>query len=162
MKRIGVFCDVSNLYYCIGNRFNGKKLDYKGFLNFIKDLGEIQQAVAYGSQMRNEAHPFIKALKSVGFVTKFKKPKEFANGRKSDWDVGIAVDMISMMGALDMVILGSADSDMAPAVAYIMNKGIKVLVFACGVSRELHETGAEIIEVTESMLETTKMDSEAT
>ncbi len=158
MKRLGVFCDVSNLYYCISNRFDGRKLDYNKYLEFIKDFGDVQQAIAYGSQMRNEAHPFIKALKSAGFVTKFKRPKEIGKGginykRKSDWDVGISVDIISMLDRLDIVILGSADSDMAPVIDYVINHGVKVIVLACGIASELHDTGAEVIEVTESMLE---------
>ncbi len=157
MKRLGVFCDVSNLYYCISSRFDGRKLDYRKYWKFIQDLGEVQQAIAYGSQRGNEAHTFIKALKCMGFTTKFKKPKEYQrNGKvrhKSDWDVGIAVDMFSMLDRMDMLILGSADSDMAPAVEYVQNKGIKVVVFACGVAKELHDIGAEVIEITESLLE---------
>lgn len=155
MKRIGVFCDVSNLYYCIGHRYSGRKLDYRKYLEFIQDLGEIQVAYAYGSQMKGQAHAFVAALKGAGFTPKFKTPKEIQGKvykRKADWDVGITIDMISTMEKLDLMILGSADSDMAPAVEFVAARGVKVVIFACGVSRELHEL-CEVIEVPESLLE---------
>lgn len=154
MKRIGVFCDVSNLYYCVCRKYTGRKLDYQKYYDFVKGLGEIQIANAYGSQMRSEAHKFIKCLKSVGFNAKFKAPKEYKNTkRKSDWDVGIAIDIVSMLDKIDTVILGSADSDMEPCVKYAMDRGLQVIVLACGVSSELHDVAHEVMEIPESMLE---------
>jgi uncharacterized protein (TIGR00288 family) len=152
MKQIGIFVDVSNLYYCINHRF-GRKLDYTKYRDFVKDLGDVKKCIAYGSQMRNEAHKFIKSLSCNGFEPRFKTPKEMQGKRKSDWDVGIAIDMINSIPELDIMILGSADSDMAPAVKHIIDHGKKVIVFACGVSRELYSTATEVIEITESLLE---------
>ena len=155
MKKIGVFCDVSNLYYCVSHRFEGRKLDYRKYLAFIQDLGDIQYAYAYGSQMKGQAHAFVAALKGAGFIPKFKSPKEIQGKvykRKADWDVGIAIDMIKGMTDLDTMILGSADSDMAPAVEYVREQNVKVIVFACGVSRELHDL-CDVLEIPESLLE---------
>ena len=59
MKRIGVFVDVSNIYYCIGKKYEYRKLDYRKYLDFITDLGELVKVIAYGSQMSNEAAGFI-------------------------------------------------------------------------------------------------------
>ena len=41
-KRIGMFVDISNLYYCVGKKFPGRKLDYRKYKRFVEDLGEIQ------------------------------------------------------------------------------------------------------------------------
>jgi uncharacterized LabA/DUF88 family protein len=156
-KKIGVFCDVSNLYFCIGKKFNHRKLDYQGYLSFIEDLGEVVLANAYGAQVDNEAVGFITALKKIGYTCKFKKPKEWINGdkikRKADHDVNIAIDIVDAVDDFDIVVIGSADSDLAPVVRWVMNKGKKVVIFACGIAKELRNTATKSIEVIESQLE---------
>ncbi len=155
MKTISMFVDVSNLYYCIGHRFNGAKLDYRKYLDFVSELGTISRAVAYGSQMQAQAHKFIASLRRIGFEPKYREPKRMHNKLKSDWDVGMTIDMIKSADAkeCDMMILGSADSDMEPVVKYVRDRGIDVVVFACGVSSELYQSATEVIEVTTSMME---------
>ena len=162
MKRIGVFVDVSNLYYCIHKKYKGRKLDYRKYLAFIKDLGDMQVAIAYGSQMNNQASAFVYCLKAIGFNTKFKSPKTYVNlgetgiRRKADWDVGIAIDIVKMIDRLDMVILGSGDGDMLPVVEWAMDKGVDVVVLASGISRDLKDKATKFIEIPESLLEVDK------
>lgn len=151
MRRIGIFADVSNLYYCISKRYNGRKLDYRKYYGFVRDLGEIIQAVAYGAQANNEAAAFIHALKNTGFQVKYKDAS-----RHSDWDVGITVDVINMAPRLDIVVLGSADRDLEPLVNWCQQRGVDVYVIACGISKELKEQAAEVIEIPESLLEEPK------
>ncbi len=156
-KRIGVFADVSNLYYCIGKKFNERKLDYQKYWDFIKELGDIQQAIAYGAQINNEASNFIYCLKQIGFHAKYKSPKSYSNQpqfkRKADWDVGIAIDMVNMVDRFDMIILGTADGDLVPAVEWVQQRGVDVVVFACGISRDLKNIARQYIEIPESLLE---------
>ena len=157
MKRIGIFADVSNLYYCIRKKYRGKKLDYRKYYEFIVDFGEISQAIAYGAQIGNEAAGFIHALKAIGFQAKYKVPKQYYEDnktrRKADWDVGITIDVVNMAERLDIIVLGSADGDLAPLVDWCRQKGIDVIVIACGISRELKDTANEYIEIPESLLE---------
>jgi uncharacterized LabA/DUF88 family protein len=156
MKSINVLVDVSNVYHCVGHRFGNRKLSYAKYLDFVSDLGEVKKRIAYGSQDQTEAHRFITSLKYIGFKPRFKGLKRMGNKRKSDWDVGMAIDMVKMADSEDrpdIIILGSADSDMAPAVEYVMGLGVAVIVFACGVASELYDTATEVIEITESMLE---------
>jgi len=163
-KRVGVFIDVSNLYYCIDKKFDGRKLDYKKYMDFISELGDIICANAYGAQIRNEANKFIYFLKSVGFNTKWKKPKFYVNRNdgqvqyrhKADWDVGIAVDIIKASDRIDILILGSADGDLKPLVEYMTSKSIEVVIFATKISRELKGCSTKYIEIPESLLETRK------
>lgn len=159
MKRLGVFADISNLYYCILKKFDGRKIDYEKYMEFIKELGEIQEAIAYGAQMNEEAKGFIYALQQIGFKTKYKTPKAYNNDNeirhKADWDVGITVDMMNLVlaGRLDMIILGTADGDMVDAVDWIRSRGVGVVTLACGISRDLKDASTKWIEIPESLLE---------
>jgi len=155
MKRLGLFVDVSNLYYCISKKYKNKKLDYKKLVDYCKDLGEIQQSTAYGAQIKNEAAAFIHCLKGLGFNIKYKQPKIYENMRKADWDVGIAIDMVTTVegNSIDMMIICTADGDMTPAVEWVISKGINVIILACGISRDLKNTATKFIEIPESFLE---------
>jgi len=156
-KRIGVFVDVSNLYYCIGKKFSNRKLDYAAYLAYIKELGDVQIAHAYGAQMRSEASGFIHCLKQIGFEPKYKTPKDYHNKesfrRKADWDVGIAMDIVRLIERVDMLVLGTADGDLRPLVEWVKERGVEVFILSCGISRELKESATKFIEIPESMLE---------
>ena len=159
-KRIGVFMDVSNLYYCIGKKYNQRKLDYGAYLDYVKELGDVQHALAYGAQMNNEAAGFIHCIRQKGYEPKYKTPKDYHNRdnfkRKCDWDVGIAIDIVRMIDRMDMIILGTADGDLRPVVEWAKEHGVDVIVLACGISRELKDVATKFIEIPESMLEKTK------
>ncbi len=161
MKRIGVFVDVSNLYYCVGKKFLKRKLDYRKYLHFVADIGEVVKAVAYGSQVGEEAKGFIYCLNETGFQTKFKAVKSYHEEaglrRKADWDVGIAIDIVRMIERFDMVILGTADGDLEPIVDWCMDQGVDVLVLACGISKDLKDRATSFIEIPESLLEEKKI-----
>ena len=160
MKRIGVFVDVSNIYYCVGKKYEYRKLDYRKYLEFISDFGELVKVIAYGSQLSNEAAGFIHCLEKTGFQTKFKTVKSFNNElelrRKADWDVGIAMDIVNMIDRFDMIILGSADGDLEPIVDWSIRRGVDVVILACGISRDLKERATKFIEIPESLLESPK------
>lgn len=166
-KRIGLFVDVSNLYYCIGKKFGQKKLDYHTYYKFVKDLGEISVALAYGSHMNGQADGFIHCLRSMGFQTKFKAPKTYKVGdnealkRKADWDVGITIDIVNMIDRLDMIVLGTADGDMVPVVEWALAKGVDVVIIATGISKDLRDIATKSIEIPESFLESTRAPASA-
>jgi uncharacterized LabA/DUF88 family protein len=161
MKRIGMFVDVSNLYYCIQKKFPKRKLDYRKYKRFVEDLGDIHQAIAYGAQMSRQADGFKYCLEQIGYTAKYKTPKVYvaADGsekRKADWDVGIAMDMVSMIDRFDMIILGSGDGDMLPVVEWCMRRGVDVVILATGISKDLKRYATQAIEIPESLLEVQK------
>jgi uncharacterized LabA/DUF88 family protein len=165
-KRIGVFMDVSNLYYCCNQKYQAK-LNYKAYLDFIKGYGDVTQAIAYGAQLKDEARKFIAVLEHLGFQAKYKCPKTFegtgtAVKRKADWDVGIAMDIVQIcLGVgVDTIFIGSADSDLVPVVNWTVNRGVTVVVLACGISRDLKDVATKWIEIPESMLEGNKSELE--
>lgn len=149
MKRLGIFLDVGNLYYCIGKKFDKRKLDYRKYLKYVEDLGETTRATAYGCQLNNEAVGFVHCLKQIGLQTKFKTVKT----HKSNWDVGLSIDIVRMSERIDIVILGSSNPNLVPVVEYVTQLGVDVIVVACGISKELKDVATDFIEIPESMLE---------
>ena len=153
LRRIGIFVDVSNLYYCIGKKWEGRKLDYEKYLEVVQGEGIKIRAIAYGTQIGDEATNFIVALKHFGYETKYRQPKILRDEvRKIDWDVGIAMDVVRMFSRFDVVVLGTADPDMVPLVEFIQERGAIVKIVACGISRELKDVADFFYEVTEDML----------
>lgn len=150
--KVGFFVDVSNLYYCANHRF-GRKLDYGKLLDLVtKMTGNTPTAVAYGYQVDHESSGFIARLRRAGYVTKYKKPRSVSGTvTKADWDVGIAMDVARTVGDYNLIILGTADGDMAPVVEYIQEKGVDCVVIGCNISKALRNI-TTCIEITEDCL----------
>lgn len=158
MNRCVLFADISNLYYCVGKRFEDRKLDYVKLLKVARNLGDVQRAFAYGAQQRDEASAFISCLKKIGFESKYKNAPSPMEGekrsiRKADWEIGIAVDIFRHIERVDTVILCTANATFAPLVEWIKDKGVKIVVIGCGISRELKDTADQWIEIGEDLLE---------
>ena len=155
-KRIGLFVDVSNLYHCINTKY-GKKLDYAQYINFCKALGEITIARAYGAQVKNQAHSFLQCLRQFGYTPIYQTPKAFktADGirRKANYDLHIAMDIVTRIEDIDILILGSADGDFAPLVKWASEHKVKSIIFACNISSELKKEAHETMEIPESFME---------
>lgn len=156
LKRVGVFVDVSNLYYCLGNKLKNSKLDYSKLLEYIQDFGKIIIKYAYGAQLNSQAEVFIKRLQELGFTTFFKEPKTYAGTkhirRKADWDVAIALDIMDLSNQLDIIVLCSADGDMVPLVKRLLDKDKQVIIIAATISKDLRDI-TTTIEIPESFLE---------
>lgn len=159
-KNIGIFVDVSNLYYCIASKFNQRKLDYEKYYKYIGDFGHIKIAIAYGAQIKDQASKFLYALNSIGFDTKYRSPKAFLdNGhvrKKADCDLQIAVDIMNYVKEIDLLILGSADGDFKPLLQMAKGENVGVIVIACTISKDLKDIADEFIEIPESLLEVQK------
>ncbi len=54
--------------------------------------------------------------------------------KKGDWDVGMALVLISLAPRLDVLILVSGDGDYVPLVEYLRNQGHRVEALAFGKS----------------------------
>jgi uncharacterized LabA/DUF88 family protein len=160
-RQIGIFVDVSNLYYCIGKKYRGRKLDYKKYFNYIREFGTVTVANAYGAQIDNQAEGFLHCLKRVGFSPRYETPKSFSeNGvvtKKANYDVKIAVDVLNILEDLDIIVIGSADSDFIPLLKNILASGKKAIVFACKISNDiLNLKDVTSIEIPESLIEEKK------
>ncbi len=153
-RNIGVFVDISDLYGQIQHVYKYRKLDYAKYLAFIRDLGHVQTAIAYGCQKHNEAEGFMHCLEEIGFQTKFKRPKVSTQRvRRADWDVTIAVDVFNASENLDIIILGSTNKSLIPLIEWARACGLMVILIACNVGRHIELAASRTIEIPESLLE---------
>lgn len=157
-QRVAVFLDVQNLYYSARDTFN-RKVDFEKILEKIVAGRILIRAIAYLVKLHGvDQKGFIHTLKQIGYQVREKEPKIFKryddSGMlwttvKADWDMGIAMDAISMAEKVDVAILVSGDGDFKDLVRYLQTKGVKVEVaaFKQTAARELIEACDEFIDL---------------
>jgi uncharacterized LabA/DUF88 family protein len=129
-QRVGVFIDTQNLYHSAKNLY-GHKVN---FAEIVKDAlagRKLIRSIAYViTSEAGDEQGFFEALHKNGIETKTKDLQVFVGGsKKGDWDVGLAVDAITMAPKLDAVIIISGDGDFVPLVKYLqIHSGIQVEV----------------------------------
>ena len=141
--RIGVFVDVQNMYHSAKNLY-GARVNFKELLRIAVANRELVRALAYVVKSDTEEEKaFFGALEKTGFELKSKDLQIFPGGmKKGDWDVGLAIDAISLSKQLDVVIIISGDGDFEPLVNYLKFNGL--IVEVVGFKRS---TSAKIVEV---------------
>ncbi|SEL50051.1 Uncharacterized conserved protein, LabA/DUF88 family [Colwellia chukchiensis] len=119
--KIAIFVDVQNIYYTTRDTFQ-QQFNYRTFWQQISQSGDIVVANAYATQRHDDQqHKFQKALKHIGFDVKLKPFIQRRDGSaKGDWDVGIAVDVMTVAPEVDIVILLSGDGDFDVLLQTIM------------------------------------------
>lgn len=152
MKRIGIFVDVNNLYYQVKKRYDGRKVDYKAFYNYVRELGDIQIANAYSCDLQTNTivTKFINCLQHIGFKCLF---KEVLKHNYYSWDCGITTDILKALSRLDLIILGSSSNNFAPLLTHIRDMGIDIIIIASNINKELRTLATRYIEIPESFLE---------
>lgn len=149
--------DIGNLYHAIGNRFENKHLDYKKLLSRANEFGEVERAIAYGSQLGQEATGFIACIKNFGYEVRYKRhqtaPDSRVIVRKATWDVGMAMDMARFTSRYNSLILASVDTDLLPAIQYVKETGMRVVCIGCTIPTEIKELVDITHEITEELLQ---------
>lgn len=149
-QRVGIFIDTQNIYHSAKNLYHAKA----NFGAIIKDaLGDRQliRAMAYVVTTEGgEEKAFFDALAKAGIEIRSKPLQIFLGGaKKADWDVGLAIDAVTMAPKLDSVILLSGDGDFVPLVEYLQNThGCQVEVVSFGKS-----SSARLIEAVDDFLD---------
>lgn len=136
-QRVGVFIDTQNLYHSAKHLYDDSRVNFNNILNDSVAGRKLIRAMAYViSTKTGEESVFFDALEKMGIETRVKELQEFWGGaKKGDWDVGLAVDAITLAPKLDAVIIASGDGDFAPLVEYLqINMGTQVEVIAFGKS----------------------------
>ena len=130
-QRVGVFVDVQNMYYTARNLY-GARANFGAILTAAVSDRKLIRAIAYVIKAEApEEAKFFEALGKQGFELKSKDLQVFAGGaKKGDWDVGLAIDAISMAPKLDVVVLVTGDGDFVPLVQFLQFLGLKVEVIA--------------------------------
>jgi uncharacterized LabA/DUF88 family protein len=155
-QRVGIFIDTQNLYHSAKNLYGAKV----NFGQVVKDaLGgrNLIRATAYVITTESgEEKGFFEALGKVGITIKTKNLQIFAGGaKKADWDVGMAVDAVSLSGKIDAAVLVTGDGDFIPLVEYLkITEGCQVECVSFGKS-----TSSKLIEAVDDFMDLDKNPS---
>lgn len=147
--RIGVFVDVQNMYHSAKNLYSAR-VNFNELLKTITAGRELVRAVAYVVKSdTGEEKAFFEALEKSGFELKIKDLQVFPGGmKKGDWDVGLAIDAISLSKQLDVVAIISGDGDFEPLVNYLKFNGL--IVESAGFKRS---TSSKLAEVSHNFID---------
>lgn len=153
VPRAGVFVDVPNVIYA-AERI-GCTIDFGKLLALLTKGRELVRASAYAPvsddpQMRLESQKFVQPFVGRGYRIVTKPLKRFADGTmKGNFDVELAMDILTMADRLDVVCLVSGDGDFSRLVEIIAGKGVRVEVvaFSGSTSSELRATCDEYIDL---------------
>ena len=152
-QRVGVFIDAQNLYHSSKNLY-GKRVNFNEVMKDAVGDRQLIRALAYViTSESGEEGKFFDALTKVGIETKTKDLQVFIDGsKKADWDVGLAVDAITLAPKLDAIVLMTGDGDFIPLVNYLQaHSGVQVEV----VSFE-RSSSARLIEVADDFMDLSK------
>jgi uncharacterized LabA/DUF88 family protein len=153
LPKVGIFLDVPNLIYAaeqIGARIHFGKL-----LDFLTEGRQLVRATAYAPitddpSTRFESQRFIIPVLNHGYKIVTKPWKRFADGgMKANFDIELAVDILTMSDRLDIVVLLSGDGDFRRVCELVESKGVRVEVvsFAASTAMELRSVADSYIDV---------------
>jgi len=153
-QRVGIFIDTQNLYHSAKNLYHAR-VNFGAIMKEAVAGRSLIRAIAYVITTESgEEKGFFEALGKLGIETKTKNLQIFMGGaKKADWDVGLAVDAISLAPKLDTIIIASGDGDFCPLVEYLkINEGcqVEVISFGKSSSAKLKETADEFIDMCEN------------
>jgi uncharacterized LabA/DUF88 family protein len=149
-QRVGIFIDTQNIYHSAKNLHHAKA-NFGAILKDALDGRVLVRAMAYVVTTESgEEGAFFGALEKAGIEIRSKPLQIFLGGaKKADWDVGLAVDAISMAPKIDSAIIISGDGDYVPLVEYLQNThGCQVEVVAFGKS-----SSARLLEAADDFLD---------
>lgn len=154
-QRVGIFVDVQNLYYSAKYQYQAK-IDFGRLLKITTKNRTLIRAIAYIVQTPDiDQTNFINILKDFGYELKSKELKIRPDGTsKGDWDMGIAIDTISMVNRLDVIVLVSGDGDFADLVYMLKARGAitEVVSFPSNTAEELKLAATDYIPLDSAVL----------
>ena len=155
-QRLGIFVDVPNLIYGAERDEDGTgPLDMGKLLDYLSEGRELVRATAYAPVSDNPAEPieqqrFVAPFVKHAYRIVTKPLKRFADGSiKGNFDVELAVDMVTMAERLDVIALVSGDADFARAVELVQGRGVRVEVigFSGSTAVEMRAIADRYIEI---------------
>ncbi len=126
-QRVGVFVDVQNMFYS-AKRLKNAKLNFLKLMEKAVRGRQLIRALCYVIENPDiDQSAFIEMLKNNGYEIKSKPLRFRSDGSsKGDWDMGIAIDAVTMVDKLDIVVLVSGDGDFADLVYHLKSRGVLV------------------------------------
>jgi len=154
-QRIAILIDVQNMFYSAKHQYN-RKLDFAKLLNFIVNGRTMVRAIAYVVQAGDvDMTSFINFLKLNGFEVRAKELKIRPDGTtKGDWDLGIAIDSLTLADRVDVVALVTGDGDFSELVHTLKAHGARAEVygFPMNTSEELKRSATEFTPLNSDVL----------
>ena len=148
-KKVGVFCDNSNLYHAYQKY--GWQVDFEKFRKFISQYCDLEfinfyiiipaknDIVYHGTQkFLNKVKPFVNIRKKELKYT----PAGGQVIKKGNMDIEIALDVVRNIDDIDVVIVMSGDSDFYELHNYVIkdkNKNIIFMGYAENMAWELRQ-----------------------
>ncbi len=159
LPRVGIFVDVPNVMYAAERQ--GLVIDYARLLAFLSRGRELVRASAYAPisddpQAKIESQKFVQPFVDRGYRIVTKPLKRYADGSiKANFDVELAIDILTMSDRLDIVSLVSGDGDFRRLVELVASRGVRVEVvaFAQSMSHELRAIADQCVEIGEHLSE---------
>ena len=141
-QNVGVFVDVSNLFYSAKSA--GVEVNYCRLLDFAVAGRDLIRACAYtGVDPDNpNQRKFIDFLRANGYKVVCKDIHKYEGGRiKANLDIEMAVDIMLLSQNLDVVVIVSGDGDFVRLVEATQMRGVRCEIISFGIS-----TSNELIE----------------
>ncbi len=143
LPKVAIFLDVPNLIYAA--EAMGVRVDFGKLLEYLTEGRQLVRATAYAPitddpTTRFEAQRFVAPVVHHGYKIVTKPWKRFADGSmKANFDIELAVDILTMSDRLDIVVLLSGDGDFRRVCELVESKGVRVEVvsFAQSTAMEL-------------------------
>jgi uncharacterized LabA/DUF88 family protein len=153
--RTGIFVDAPNVCYAAENA--RVTLDFGRMLKYLTRGRHLVHALSYSpiiddvrEGIRYETQRFVAPFLRTGYKLITKPLKRFSDGSaKGNFDIELALDIITMADRLDVVVLVSGDSDFESVIQHIQSRGVRVEVvaFASNVSTELVNVADTFLDI---------------
>ena len=153
-QRVAVIADSQNLYHT-AHSLHSRNLDYTALLEAAVDDRELVRAIAYVIRAESPAEEdFFEALRDIGFETKIKEIKTFADGsQKANWDLGMCLDAVTLASKVDTVVLASGDGDFERLCTHLRHEGVRteVIGFESSTAEELVAAADDFLDMSEDL-----------
>ena len=149
-QRVAVFIDTQNMYHSAKHLFGGR-VNFPAVVAAAVGDRRVIRAIAYVAKSKTgEETAFFEALTQNGIELKTKDVQEFASGqKKADWDVGMAIDAVSLADKVDVVILATGDGDFVPLLHHLQSRGVlcEIVAFDASTNATLKETASSFLDL---------------
>lgn len=148
-QRVAVLADAQNLYHT-AHSLHSQNVDYAALLEGAVHERRLVRAIAYVIRAHSpDEERFFEALTDIGFETKSKDIKTFADGtKKADWDVGLSLDAVTLARHVDAIVLCTGDGDFTRLCSHLRHEGVRVEVMSFGPS-----TAEDLVEAADSFVD---------
>jgi len=128
-QRVAILVDVQNMYYSAKKIYNSK-ISFQKLLPVLLNNRRLVRAIAYTVEKEGaDQEKFYDVLRRTGFEIKTRDLIIRSDGsRKGDWDMGIAIDAISIADKIDVLVLVTGDGDFVALVNMLKSRGVRVEV----------------------------------